>query len=215
MNPDSPGEPVRSPLAFLRRLARPRVAKERCELCDADLPAEHPHMVEPAKRSMICACGPCAILFSGAEGRKYRRVPVRVKLLANFRLTDQQWDGLRLPINLAFFLQSSTVGGVVAFYPSPAGATESQVALDEWQTLAEENPVLRELEADVEALLVNRVGETREHYRVGIDECYKLVGLIRIHWRGLSGGQAVWDEIARFFDGLKKRSAAAGGMDHA
>ena len=55
------------------------------------------------------------------------------------------------------------------------------------------------LEPDVEALLVNRIGEARECYRVGIDECYKLVGLIRTHWRGLSGGQAVWDEIGRFF----------------
>ena len=53
---------------------------------------------------------------------------------------------------------------------------------------------------------MNRVGETRDHYRVGIDECYKLVGLIRTHWRGLSGGTAVWEEIGRFFAGLKERA---------
>jgi hypothetical protein len=75
--------------------------------------------------------------------------------------------------------------------------------------LAEANPVLRELEPDVEALLVNRVGETREVYRVGVDLCYHLAGLIRLHWRGLAGGQAVWEEISRFFVGLKERSGYA------
>ena len=77
---------------------------------------------------------------------------------------------------------------VVALYPSPAGATESLVTPEAWEALVAENPVLRDFEPDVEALLVNRVGEARECYRVGIDECYKLVGLIRTHWRGLSGG---------------------------
>ncbi len=84
------------------------------------------------------------------------------------------------------------------------------MALEAWQALADDNPVLRDLEPDVEALLVNRVGETRDYYRVGIDECYKLVGLIRTHWRGLSGGTAVWEEIGRFFAGLKERPAGGG-----
>ena len=43
-------------------------------------------------------------------------------------------------------------------------------------------------------------------YRVPIDECYKLVGLIRTHWRGLSGGTEVWEEIGRFFDELRERA---------
>ena len=85
------------------------------------------------------------------------------------------------------------------------------MALDAWQALADDNPVLRELEPDVEALLVNRVGESRDYYRVGIDECYQLVGLIRTHWRGLSGGTAVWDEIGRFFAGLEGTVRPRGG----
>ena len=138
-------------------------------------------------------------------------MPRRVQFLPDFRLTDEAWEDLHLPINLAFFLRSTPAGRVVALYPSPAGATESLVALEAWQALAAENPVLRDLEPDVEALLVNRVGESRECYRVGIDECYKLVGLIRTHWRGLSGGPAVWDEIGRFFaepQGAVERSHA-------
>jgi hypothetical protein len=58
---------------------------------------------------------------------------------------------------------------------------------------------------DVEALLVNRVGAARDYFIVPIDECYKLVGLIRLHWRGLSGGAVVWGEIGRFFDELRRR----------
>ncbi len=132
-----------------------------------------------------------------------------MQFLPDFRLTDAAWEGLQLPINLAFFMPSSAAGRVVAFYPSPAGATESLVPLEAWQPLADDNPVLRDLESDVEALLVNRVGAAREHYRAGIDQCYKLVGLIRTHLRGFSGGPAVWEEIGRFFAGLKERSAHA------
>jgi len=62
------------------------------------------------------------------------------------------------------------------------------------------------MERDVEALLVNRVRGAREHFLVPMAECYSLVGLIRMHWRGLSGGREVWEEIGRFFEELRKRS---------
>ena len=127
--------------------------------------------------------------------------------MPDFRLSDEAWDALQLPINLAFFMRSTAAGRVVALYPSPGGATESLVAADAWEALAQENPVLNEFEPDVEGLLVNRVAESCECYRVGIDECYKLVGLIRSSWHGLSGGTAVWGEIARFFATLKERSS--------
>ncbi|MDQ3748999.1 MAG: DUF5947 family protein [Acidobacteriota bacterium] len=38
-----------------------------------------------------------------------------------------------------------------------------------------------------------------------IAECYKLVGLIRTHWSGLSSGTEVWREIAEFYARLKER----------
>ncbi len=196
-------------LAALRRFARPRAAAECCELCSAPLGPEHDHLVEPSSRRLACACEPCAILFGNQAAARYRRVPRRVVFLPDFRLTDVAWEGLQLPINLAFFMRSSATGRVVAFYPSPAGATESLVTLEAWQALADDNPALRDLEPDVEALLVNRVGAAREHYRAGIDQCYKLVGLIRTHWRGFSGRPAVWEEIGRFFAGLRGRSGHA------
>jgi Family of unknown function (DUF5947) len=199
-----------SAIGSLRRFVRPREAAaasaERCEMCSAALGAEHQHLVEPSSRQMVCACEPCAILFSGEAEKKYKRVPRRIRALPDFRMTDGQWDSLLIPIQLAFFFHSTPDGKVLALYPSPAGATESLLSLDSWNGVVEDNPVLRELEPDVEALLVNRVGGVGEYYLVPIDECYKLVGLIRAHWRGLSGGTEVWREIKGFYAGLKERA---------
>lgn len=70
------------------------------------------------------------------------------------------------------------------------------------------------MEADVEALLVNRVEYSRgtekaEYFIAPIDECYRLVGVIRAGWRGLSGGTEVWRDVHRFFDGLRRRAKVA------
>ena len=204
-----------SPFATLRQFVRERAPVERCELCSQALAAEHPHLIEPANRKLICACDACAILFSGSAEMKYRRVPRRIRFLADFQLTDALWESLMIPINMAFFFNSTTAGHVVALYPSPAGPTESLLGLDSWDEIVQANPLLKEMEPDVEALLVNRVGSARgytsaEYYLVPIDECYKLVGLIRAHWRGLSGGTEVWQEIAVFFNGLKQRAITVG-----
>lgn len=199
-------------LATLRRFIRKRAPAERCELCSADLRDEHQHLLEPATRILLCACEACSVLFSGQLGTKYRRVPRRIRFLADFRMTEAQWDGLMVPINMAFFFYSSPGQKVIALYPSPAGPTESLLPLDSWQDIVQENPILGGMEPDVEALLVSRVDRTHgrssaEYYLAPIDECFRLVGLIRARWRGLSGGTEVWEEIARFFESLKQRSS--------
>jgi hypothetical protein len=215
MSADAKGNgPGLAVLASLRRFGRPRAVQERCELCNAGLPAEHAHLIEVVNRRLVCACDACAILFDNQGAVKYRRVPRRVQYLADFRLPVAAWEELHLPIDLAFFLHSTPAGRVIALYPSPAGATESLVPLEAWQTLTEDNPVLRDFEPDVDTLLVNRTQGARDCYRVGIDECFKLVGLIRTHWRGLSGGTEVWDAIGRFFADLKDRSRPRGGPAH-
>jgi Family of unknown function (DUF5947) len=122
-----------------------------------------------------------------------------VLLLEGFRLGEEQWAALQLPVELAFFFRSTPAGRVVALYPSPLGATESQLPLDAF-------PVPSGLEPDVEALLVNRTQGAREHFVVPIDRCYELVALIRSHWRGLAGGEEVWQEIAQFFDRLRSQA---------
>jgi hypothetical protein len=123
-------------------------------------------------------------------------------------MSDAHWDALMIPISLAFFSYNTPAKRMIALYPGPAGAAESLLRFEDWEELSAANSELRDLQPDVEALLVNRVGASRDYFLVPIDECYKLVGLIRLHWRGLSGGAVVWGEIAQFFDKLRERGSA-------
>ena len=209
-----------APFDVLRQFARKRQMRppaEQCELCSAEIAAKHRHLLDLSKRTLICVCHPCSILFgdTGAGGGKYRLVPSRNLFLPDFQMTDEQWDSLMIPVNMVYIFHSTIANRVMAFYPSPAGAMESTLTLEGWGALVSSNPILNELEPDVEALLINRVrnmgGESyREHYIVPIDACYELIGLIRLKWKGLSGGEEVWKAIAEFFAGLRKRATPVG-----
>jgi hypothetical protein len=209
-----------SPLSRLQRLAQPLPEPERCELCSAIIGEQHSHLLEIKERQLRCACEACAILFSGDEHARFRRVVNRVELLRDLDLRAELWESLPLPINLAFFYRSAQAGKVVAMYPSPGGATESLLPMDAWDELAAQSPTLQRMQSDVEALLVNCVRDRRDCFLVSIDECYKLVGLIRSTWRGFSGGDAS-RAIDGFFDDLRRRatrinhhsSANAGAKD--
>ncbi len=192
--------------SFLRQFARKRSPAEHCELCSVELAPEHQHLLDPKKRQIVCACYGCIVLFCGQAGAHFLRIPRRVRMLADFQMTDMQWESLMIPINLAFFYLDSAANRMVAMYPSPAGATESLLSLESWQEIVSENKALQTMEPNVEALLVNRIGDASEYFIVPIDECYRLVGLIRMHWKGLSGGTEVWKGINDFFASLKSRS---------
>lgn len=179
-------------------------------MCSSPIADEHQHLLEPANRLLLCTCDACAILFSEGSSTKYRRVPRRIEALSNFVMPDEQWDALGIPIGLAFFCRSSITGHISAIYPSPAGGTESLLQEECWEMLCDQNPVLRTLLPDVEALLINRIAGARDYQRVPIDECYKLVGVIRIYWRGLSGGKELWERISRFFADLRSRAMPVG-----
>ena len=205
---------------FTRVRRSPSRAVEQCELCSAGLAHEHPHLVEVASRQILCACDACATLFDGMEKSKYKRVSRRAEYLIDFEMTDGQWETLLIPINMAFFFRSSIEGRVIALYPSPAGAVESLLPLEAWNEIADSNHALSHLRPDIEALLVNRVGHAHgltqaEYYIAPIDECYKLVGLIRSNWRGLSGGTEVWTEIGRFFSDLRLKADVVTGEANA
>lgn len=192
--------------SFLRQFARRRTTAERCELCSAELFPDHQHLLDPANRQVMCSCDGCAILFCGQAGAHYLRIPRRIRALSDFQMADLQWESLMIPINLAFFYHDRAADKMVAMYPSPAGAIESLLSLEAWKEIAAEHSALQAIESDVEALLVDRVSQPAQYFIVPIDECYRLVGLIRMHWRGLSGGTEVWNEIHRFFGELKSRS---------
>jgi hypothetical protein len=203
-------------LSVLRGLARKQQAREVCQLCGVDVVAGHSHVLQPSNGRILCACEPCAILFSHrSDSGKFVRIPRTATRLSSFRVSDAEWNALLLPIDLAFFLNSSTVGRVVAYYPSPAGSTESLLSLEAWTVLAHDNPALERMSLDVEALLVNRTRGRRDYFIAPIDECYKLTGIIRTHWRGLSGGDEVWQQIEDFFDKLGERSFELEEATHA
>ncbi|HEX2219566.1 MAG TPA: DUF5947 family protein [Gemmatimonadales bacterium] len=179
-----------------------------CDLCAAPLANVHSHLVHVADGRLVCACAACALLLGYGSGERYRVVPDRVRPLADARMTDAQWEALGVPVDLAFFHRSTPRGKPVAFYPSPLGATECLLPLDAWAELAAANPGLDTMEPDVEALLVNRTRGRREAYIVPIDACYQLVGLVRLRWRGFTGGD-VWEAVDRFFDELRSRGEVA------
>jgi Family of unknown function (DUF5947) len=203
---DNPG---RQSFAALRQFVRkgPQSAGQ-CELCAAPLGHEHSHLLELDKRRVTCACESCSILFVNNARQRYRRIPREVRQLTNLLMDDQDWNSLLIPIKLAFFVQNSALERIVAQYPSPAGAMESCPEPEYWNAIVERNPVLRQLAPDVEALLVNRLSNPARYYRTPIDRCYRLVGVIRTHWHGFSGGAEVWQQVNRFFHEL---DAACGG----
>jgi hypothetical protein len=190
-----------APVRALRKFVRSREPEERCDTCGGALVTEHHHTFDPVSRRIRCACNVCATVYSTA----YKLIPRRVQLLRDFQMSDTQWDDLLIPIGLAFFSYSSAAERTIALYPGPAGAAESTLRLAAWDEIVAANPELYTMQPDVEALLVNRIGSAREHFLVPVDECYKLVGLIRLHWRGLSGGATVWGEIASFFEHLRRK----------
>ncbi len=159
---------------------------------------------------MLCACRPCSLLFDrrGAGAGHLRLVPERRLRLDRFKLTATAWEELRIPVGIAFFFRSSRAGRVMAFYPGPMGATESLLELSSWQELEHENPVLERMQPDVESLLVDRTRGSERQWLVPVDDCYRLVALIRTRWRGLSGGKEVWLEMDRFFEDLDRRATS-------
>jgi hypothetical protein len=207
-----------NPLAVLGRVraTRPRPsAQERCEMCAADIGAEHQHVVDVVGRGLMCTCRPCYLLFTaeGAELR-YRAVPDRYLSFPGFALFAGQWDDLEIPVGLAFFFVNSQLGRTVAFYPGPAGATESELPLGAWDRVVDGNPALGSLAPDVEALIVrvpDRDPGGAVAYLVPIDRCYELVGSLRTAWRGFDGGQEARALIDAFFADLARRSTPGDG----
>ncbi|MDQ3886456.1 MAG: DUF5947 family protein [Actinomycetota bacterium] len=187
---------------IIRRAGSRRVeVAERCELCSVPVPAEHRHLFDTERREVMCACQACSLLFvrdAASEGH-YRLVPQR-----RIRLASVSTKALGVPVGLAYFVVRAD-GAVAAHYPSPAGPTQWEVDQEVWREVVDRCAELRSLETDVEALLVNTVRGQQHHWIVPIDDCFRLVAVVRREWKGLSGGSRVWPEIERFFAELTEQ----------
>jgi hypothetical protein len=202
--------PGTTPVAALSVLARIRANRpepspyERCEMCGAPVADEHQHVVNVGTRSLLCTCRPCYLLFTHDDAAlAYRSVPDRYLSFAD--LAAPVWEELELPVGTAFLFINSALDRVVAFYPGPAGATESELPLEAWERVVAATPGLATLQADVEALLVRAADQHIEAYLVPIDVCYELVGHLRKLWRGFDGGQDVRQRLDDFFAHVRTR----------
>jgi hypothetical protein len=207
------------PFGVLRRVLSPRPRPrpgEVCEMCSEPIAEPHSHVAALATRRLMCTCRACYLLFTerGSGGQRMHAVPERYLHLADFAYSETQWDDLAIPVDLAFLFEQTAVGEsaapgelhVVACYPSPAGATESELDLSAWAPIVAANPALAEMQSDVEAVLVRRTAPGEfTCVIVPIDVCYELVGIVRQHWTGFQGGREVWNRIDDFFAELVRK----------
>lgn len=194
----------------LRRFLDPRRQTqpgEACEMCVSPIGDDHRHVVELEARSIQCVCRPCALLFTDGRAARgqYKTVGERIGVVSDFVLDPLRWAALQVPVGIAFFLRHSLLDATVAFYPSPAGATESELPLDAWDGIVEDNPVLADLVPDTEAALI-RADDHPRCFIVPIDLCYELIARLRLHWHGFDGGPEVRHQISEFFHGLDERA---------
>ena len=203
--------PAKDNVAMLSEMLRKRPPEgERCDFCATPVAPDHDHLIELAARRILCTCRPCHIVFepAGAAQGKYRAIPNRYREVSEFVVDDATWDSLQLPIGLVFFFYNSTERRTVAFYPSPAGATESLLPLEEWVGIVARYPEFSSIEPDVEAILIQRNREVSRCFIVPIDAAYELVGLIRTCWKGFDGGQEAHQKIAQYFEKVHTRSGS-------
>lgn len=188
---------------------RPPPPGERCELCGEPLPDDHRHLVDTTRRSLKCSCPPCHLLFTrpGAGQGRFRAVPDRYLTDPGFALDGDGWNRLQIPVGLAFFFRNSALDRFAAFYPSPAGATESELDPATWDAVIGTTRLAGLLEDDVEALLLHAERDRPATCTlVPIDVCYELVGRMRLHWKGFDGGAEARAALAEFFDRVASRA---------
>ncbi|WP_067473611.1 DUF5947 family protein [Nocardia amamiensis] len=206
------------PFRALQRIAADRTpprAGERCEMCAEPIAGEHQHVVNVEGRQLMCVCRSCYLLFVDQNAElRYRAVPDRYLAFPDVTISQAEWDTLEIPVGLAFFFRNTPQGRTVAFYPGPAGATESELPLAAWDSVLQRHPELDVLVPDVEALLIRMpergTGQVGGCLLLPIDACYEFVGRMRVLWRGFDGGQDVRRYLEEFFTAASARAKPGG-----
>lgn len=177
-----------------------------CDLCALAIGEEHVHLVDRVEQKLLCSCQACAIALSAEHGR-FRRVGDRIRHDPALATEREAFARVGIPVGLAFLQRSSKRQRWTAFFPSPAGVVEADLAHAAWEAIVSRSPFLSSIEDDVEALLVrtHRDGAF-EAFVVPIDRCYALVALVRRHFQGFDGGDGLREAVAQFFETLSSRS---------
>jgi hypothetical protein len=187
--------------------ARKSAGMPTCEMCALTLSEPHGHIVDRAERKLMCACRPCTLLFAESSLDRFRTVPQHVRVDPAWTVDEARWGTLGVPVRLAFFVHASSLGRWVAFFPSPAGITEAELAPGAWAEFCAGTELAARLEPDVEALLVRGDREGRfEAFSVPIDLCYELGAVIRRSWRGLDGGDEARAAVDALFAEVRRRA---------
>jgi hypothetical protein len=175
----------------------------------------HRHLVDTEKRALVCACPACFLLMEqpGAEAGRFRAVPDRYLTDPDHRLDDRAWDTLRIPVGVAFFFRNTALDRLVALYPSPAGATESELEPEAWTAVLGDTALADLVVPDLEALLLRRTGDGIVCHLVPIDICYELVGRMRLLWQGFDGGAEARAALDAFFAHVERRARPVGAED--
>jgi hypothetical protein len=191
----------RGALSALRRFTRAEPAADaRCDLCNAAIGSEHPHLLEVAARRLVCACPGCALLFPGHEGARYRSVVTTLEPLTDVRLAESDWGELGVPVRFVFLCASRTHERIYATYPNPGGAAESELPRETWSSLVQRYPRLSEIEPDVAGVFLDGLTEDEPAYELSIDVFQNLMGQIAV-----SGGspRAAWRIVKERFTSAK------------
>lgn len=187
-------------------------APEKCDFCASELKTNHKHSIEPSTRAIVCVCDVCALggpnIRGKFNGARYKSISEQSFLIADLNLPDEVWNQLSIPFGMAFFFFNSSSNKIEVFFPSPAGAIESELSDSSSLLFENLNPELRMLSEednkDVLALLINKTKESPQYYLTPIHECYKLIGLMRKNQRG--GIYAMQNDIDIFFKELSSKS---------
>ena len=140
---------------------------------------------------LICAAHPQ--LRPSSAWHTIRPAPAKNPNLAAIHARHRDLAAIRAGIarQLDLPADAATTTAVVSTSPVPTGAMVSDV---------------RAPAPDVEALLVDRRRRNRDHWLVPIDDCHRLVAVLRTRWKGLAGGPQVWAALTEFFDELRGRA---------